>query len=225
MNRLTYIILGGLLVAIIVISFIGANLRKQEAETIAAGNPSTNVIGKKDSAVVFTEFVDFQCEACYAYYPIMKQIEEQYGDRVKFEIRYFVRKNNTSHRASWAAAQTAEAAARQGKFWEMQDKLFTNQKTWDQSPNPQEIFDGYARSIGLDMNKFAKDRTSDSVEATLQKDSEDIKKLGGNGTPSFVLNGKLLGENERPSPDVGSFQRLLDQALSDAKAANKTGSK
>lgn len=224
MNRLTYLILGGLLVAIIVIAFVGANLRKQEADLITAGKPSSNVIGKKDSPVTFTEFVDFQCEACYAYYPIMQQIEEQYKDQVRFEIRYFVRKNNTSHRASWAAAQSAEAAARQGKFWAMQNKLFTNQKTWDQSPDPQALFDDYARAIGLDMSEFDKDRISKAVEETLQKDYEDITKLGGNGTPAFTLNGKLLDESERPSPNVASFQRLLDQALSQTATSPKSGS-
>ena len=224
MNRIAYIILGAILVGVIIVAAVGGAIRKQEAANIQAGERSTNIIGKQDSPVTFTEFVDFQCEACYAYYPVMKQIEAQYQDRVKFEIRYFVRKNNTSHRASWIAAQSAEAAARQGKFWEMQDKLFTNQKTWDQSPNPQEIFDGYAREIGLDMTQYASDRTSKSVEGTLQRDYEDITKLGGQGTPAFVLNGQLVGDSERPAPDVASFQKLLDQALSQAKAPTESPS-
>lgn len=216
MSRIVYIILGLVLAGVIVAAFIGASQRKQEAANVQAGERSNNVIGKKGSPVTFTEFVDFQCEACYAYYPIMKQVEEKYKDRVRFEVRYLVRKNNSGHPASWAAAQAAESAARQGKFWEMQDKLFTNQKIWEQAPDPQAVFRGYAEELGLDMARYDKDRVSSDVEGTLQKDSDDIRALGGDGTPSFTLNGKYLGGNDRPQTNVESFSKLLDDALAKA---------
>lgn len=187
--------------------------------TTPPSNPSSNIVGKNDSPVELTEFVDFQCEACAAYYPVMQQVKAKYKDRVKFRVRYFSSKFNTAHPFSRLSAQNAEAAARQGKFWEMEEKLFVNQKTWENQQNPQLTFDQYAREIGLNMKKFSADRQSKSVDGTIERDLDDIRKLGGDSTPAFTLNGRLLSGNERPSPKLADFKKLLDKALVDAKAA------
>lgn len=191
--------------------------QKQQAAAPAGKDPSKNYTGNRKSKVELTEFVDFQCEACYTYYPIMKQIEKAYQDRVSFRVRYIAFEGG-DHTYSRIAARSAEAAARQGKFWEMQDKLFVNQKTWQVSRDPQAVFDGYAREIGLNMETFARDVSSASVDEMISKDMADAEALGVTGTPSFVLNGALLGDDRRPSPSYDSISALLDAALKKANS-------
>lgn len=174
---------------------------------------SNNTYGKLDSQVTLTEFVDFQCEACYAYYPYVKQVKELYKDRVRFEIRHFP--ISSGHQFAIQAARTAEAAARQGKFWEMHDKIFEGQKQWEQTSNPQSYFDRYAEEIGLNMEQFQTDFKSSEVMSMINKDLADVKALGGTGTPTFLLNGERLDPN--PQPTVESISQVLDEAL--AKAA------
>jgi protein-disulfide isomerase len=200
---------------VVVLGFVGfavySNQKKSTADNSSAvsSKGSSNVYGKLDSKVTLTEFVDFQCEACYAYYPYVKQVKELYKDKVRFEVRYFP--IASGHQFATQAAKNAEAAARQGKFWEMHNKLFEGQKTWEQTQNPQSYFDQYAQEIGLDMNKFNTDRVSSDVNAVVNKDLKDIKELGGSGTPTFVLNGKKLDKN--PDPTIEAFSKLLDDAL------------
>lgn len=204
---LTVIVVG--LVGILVFSNKGKDSSGGSSEASSQG--SSNYYGKMDSPVTLTEFVDFQCEACYAYYPYVKQVKEQYKDRVRFQVRNFP--IISGHQFSMQAAKSAEAAARQGKFWEMHDKIFEGQKTWEQTTDPQSYFDQYAQSIGLDMEKFKTDRTSSDVNSVVNKDLQDIKKLGGSGTPTFVLNGKKI---ENPGPSFEALSKVLDDALADA---------
>ena len=200
-----------IILAVIAFSFIGIVIfnnksKDTEASSIASSQGSSNYYGKMDSPVTLTEYVDFQCEACYAYYPYVKQVKEQYKDKVKFQVRYFP--IMSGHQFAMQAAKSAEAAARQGKFWEMHDKIFEGQKTWEQATDPQSYFDQYAQSIGLDMEKFKTDRTSSEVNSVINKDLRDVKELGGSGTPTFVLNGKKI---ENPGPE--GLTKLLDSAL------------
>jgi protein-disulfide isomerase len=183
-----------------------------ENNTAASSQGSNNVYGKLDSPVTLTEFVDFQCEACYAYYPYVKQLKEQYKDRVKFQVRNFPL--TSGHQFAMQAARSAEAAARQGKFWEMHDKLFEGQKVWERTQDPTSYFNEYAQSIGLDMTKFEADRKSSDVNAVVSKDLKDVQDLGGTGTPTFVLNGKKI---ESPGPSLEALSKVLDDALKQAE--------
>jgi len=194
---------------ITIIALFGAVVvSKNRATDTPDARPSSNYYGNLDSKVTLTEYVDFQCEACYAYYPVVKQVKELYKDKVRFQVANFP--ITTSHQFSMQAARTAEAAARQGKFWEMHNKLFENQKTWEREKNVTATFEGYAKEIGLDMEKFKADLVSSDVFSVVNKDLSNIQKLGGNGTPSFVLNGELI---ESPGKTVEGFSKLLDNAL------------
>lgn len=205
-----------IVLAVIAIAFGGIlfySKSKDKPESAGTGNSqgSTNYYGKLDSPVVLTEFVDFQCEACYAYYPHVKQVKEKYKDKVKFQVRNFP--ITSGHKFAMQAARTAEAAARQGKFWEMHDKIFEGQKTWEQSEDPTSYFDGYAKAIGLDMTKYKADFMSGSVNEVVNKDLKDVQALGGTGTPTFTLNGKKI---ENPGPSVEALSKVLDEALEKA---------
>lgn len=204
MERRFLIILG-----ILIVGFIGiVAYSKTTAPPEVKSNGSSNVFGKQDSKVTLTEYVDFQCEACYAFYPTVKEVKEKYKDRVKFQIKYFP--ISSSHQFALMAAANAEAAAQQGKFFEMHDKIFEGQKTWENAQNPQENFDAYAKEIGLDMEQFKKDIEDPKTSATVKTDLAEVKRIGGTGTPTFALNGKKI---ENPENSVEAFSKLLDSEL------------
>lgn len=178
------------------------------APSVGDGTGSKNVYGNAESKVVLTEFVDFQCEACKAFYPTVKEVKEKYKDTVKFEIRYFP--IATSHANARAAAATAQSAAKQGKFFEMHDLLFEKQDEWGESRDRTALFESYAEEIGLDMDQYRTDLTSPETQEVIQADLALVKKLGGDGTPTFALNGKKI---DNPQNTVEAFSELLDDAI------------
>lgn len=212
-----------IILAVIIIGFFSFVIFNKEKSSDSNGSASaqgsSNYYGKEDSPVTVTEFVDFQCEACYAYYPYVKQAKEKYKDQVKFQVRYFP--ITSGHQFAFQAARAAEAAARQGKFWEMHDKLFEGQKTWEQTQNPQTYFDQYAEAIGLDMNKYKADRDSADVAAVINKDLADVKELGGSGTPTFAINGKKIDKTE---PTLEALSKMIEDALKEAGVTPKPAS-
>lgn len=111
--------------------------------------------GNKDAQVTIIEYLDFECEACASYYPVVKRLSEEYKDKVRFVVRYFPL---PGHANSMTAALAVEAAGKQGKYWEMHDILYENQRDWGerQFADPK-IFENYAQQIGLDMEKYGKD--------------------------------------------------------------------
>ncbi len=201
---------------VILVGFFGLVLlnkdeSKETSDSVAAQG-SSNYYGKADSPVTVTEFVDFQCEACYAYYPYVKEVKEKYKDKVRFQVRNFP--ITSGHQFALQAARAAEAAARQGKFWEMHDRIFEGQKAWERTQNPQTYFDGYAESIGLDMAKYKADRDSADVAAVINKDLADVKEIGGSGTPTFAINGKRV---DKTAPSVEALSQMIDDALAAAE--------
>ena len=200
-----------IIILAIIVAFVGLVFysKAQEANQPAATG-SNNVYGKGDSPVTLTEFIDFQCEACYSYYPTIKEVKELYKDKVKFQVKNFP--ISSGHKFARMAAGYAEAAARQDKFWEMHDKILEGQKTWQLSSDASEYFKQYAEEIGLDMAKLDVDVKSSSVSATINADLKEVQELGGNGTPTFVLNGKKLDNIDN---SVEAFSKVLDNALAE----------
>lgn len=203
-----FIIILGVIIAVFVGVVAFGKVSQPPAPT---SEGSSNYYGNLESKVELTEFVDFQCEACYGYYPTVKQIKEKYKDTVKFRVRYFPISN--SHQYARMAASYAEAAAKQGKFWEMHDKIFEGQKTWETAKNPSTYFDSYAQEIDLDMEKMKSDQGSTLTSATINADLAAVKQLGGDGTPTFVLNGKKI---DNPSNSVEAISKILDEALAES---------
>lgn len=200
-----------IIIAAIIALFIGVVVFAKSSKPDSGGGVgSNNVYGKLDSPVTLTEFVDFQCEACYAFYPTVKEVKEKYKDKVKFQIKYFP--IVSGHANALAAASTAQAAAKQGKFWEMHDLLFVRQKVWENNPpaTRDSVFEQYAQEIGLDTEKFKADRSSDETSGIIKTDLAEVKRLGGTGTPTFILNGERI---DSPQNTVEAFSRVLDDAL------------
>lgn len=161
-----------------------------EAEAILTVVPDDHIKGNPDGKVTLVEYLDFECEACRAYYPVIKQLEAEFPNDLRVVTRYFPL---PGHRNSMTAAIAVEAASKQGKYWEMHDKLFETQETWGnkQVPNPQ-IFEQYAQEIGLDMAKFKADVADPTTKARVQRDFDASEKLGNSSTPSLFVQGKKV---------------------------------
>lgn len=157
-------------------------------EKILLGN-SRHIQGEKNAEVTLVEFADFQCPACGAAYPQIKKLLDQYQGKITFMYRHFPL---DQHKNARIAAKASEAAAGQGKFWEMYSALYQNQNEWSYSEDPTVLFKKYAVSFGLNEDTFVKAVAGDQFDKTIQNDYSDGVSLGVNSTPTFFLNGKKL---------------------------------
>jgi protein-disulfide isomerase len=182
--------------------------------------PTNHVEGSASSGVTLVEYGDYQCPYCTAYYPYVKQAVEAYKDKIQFQFRNLPL--TSLHKNAFASARAAEAAALQGKFWEMHDKLYENSDSngtsgWVVSSDPlNKYFENYARQIGLDTAKFKTDYASGAVNDSINADLDAFKKTGfEQSTPTFILDGKQV----KPGYSVEEFTRAFDAAIA-AKAKN-----
>lgn len=158
------------------------------------------VRGNENAQVVVVEFSDFQCPACAAYEPVVDRMMEELGDQVAVVYRHYPL--TSIHKNAQLAAQASEAAGRQGKFWEMHDKLFLQQTVWAEVTDPTEIFVEYAAEVGVNTEQFLADLNSDQVKELVAEDVTSGNRLGIQGTPTFYVNGKKM-------PTVRSYNEFL----------------
>jgi len=188
---------------------------KTKTTSSSTSGTSSHSSGAVSSEVELIEFGDFQCPACASFYPVVEQIRETYGDKIKFTFRNFPLV--TIHRNALASHRSAEAAGIQGKFFEMYDLLYQNQTSWAQLTNPLPVFESYAKSLKLDMAKYKTDFNSEAVNDTINADIKEGKdKYGANSTPTFILNGQKLVNTE-----IGSLELLskkIDAAIAGSSA-------
>lgn len=177
------------------------------AASDAALGSDARILGERGSSdVTFVEFLDFECEACGAAYPVVEDLRKEYAGEVTFGIRYFP---IPSHFNAERAAGAVESAARQGKLTEMYNLMYENQKEWAEQQEPKDdLFRSYAESLGLDMEQFDADYASDEVAERVQNDVQAGTDLGVQGTPTFFVNGELF----QPQT-VEDFRTALDDAL------------
>jgi protein-disulfide isomerase len=139
--------------------------------------------GNEKAAIEIVEYGDYQCPYCRAAHPVIKEIEKTFGDQIIFVFRNFPLQQ--SHRFAMVAAQAAEAAAQQNKFWEMHDSIFEHQ---------EQLSDAFlfylAEQIELDVDQFQADLESAHIIKKVEDDFESGVRSGVNGTPSFFVNGE-----------------------------------
>ena len=146
-------------------------------------NTNDHIEGNQKAAVTFVEYGDYECPACGDAYPMIKAIQEQMGDKMRFIFRNFPL--NQAHPHAKGAALAAEAAGKQGKFWEMHDLLYENQEQLEAAD-----LAGYAEELGLDLEKFQSDFADQTLSQKIQSDFSSGARSGVNGTPSFYINGE-----------------------------------
>jgi protein-disulfide isomerase len=159
------------------------------------------------SKVVLTEYGDFQCPACASYHPVVKQLLAEEGDKIYFVYRYFPL--TQVHPNAHISAQAGYAAYKQGKFWEMNDLLFEGQNDWASLTDPKNVFIEYAKSLGLNTDKFSSDMNSSEASSFVDNSLKDAVSSGLNSTPSFFINNKKID-----SPNTyDDFKKLIENEL------------
>lgn len=163
--------------------------------------------GSGESNIVLIEYSDFQCPACATYEPVLKQLIDEFGQQITFVYRHFPLRQ--IHKNAELAARSAEAAGIQGKFWQMHDLLFENQKEWSEKRRPEDIFTGYAKSLNLNQEKFKSDLGSPEIKQKVNNDYKSGVSARVQGTPTFFLNGQKL-QNLR---DYEEFKKVIQEII------------
>lgn len=168
--------------------------------------------GLEGAPVNLIEYADFQCPSCAAVNPVTEQMYVEFGDQVEFVFRHFPL--TSIHQNAMAAHRAAEAAGNQGKFWEMHDLLYERQQSWASSTNAVSIFEGYAQELGLDIEQYKTDVSSESTGRAINQSVSEGLDVGVGGTPSFFLNGEAM-----PIPQsVEEYRTVIQEAIDSANA-------
>ncbi|MDX2377579.1 thioredoxin domain-containing protein [Microbacterium sp. LRZ72] len=143
-----------------------------------------------DGAVTVVEFLDFECEACGAFYPVVEDLRNQFAGEITYIVRYFPLPGHTN---STNAALAAQAAAEQGQFEEMYHRLFETQAEWGEAQESRaEVFRGFAEELGLDMAAYDAAVADPATLARVEADFTEGQALGVGSTPTFFVDGELL---------------------------------
>jgi len=175
-----------------------------------SGADPPHVRGNPNAKVTLEEFGDFECPVCATYSVEVKKIEAEFGDRLRVIFREYPL-YPTPHKHALIAAQAAEAAGLQDRFWEMHDKLYENQKAWSEATDVMPMFIDYARQIGLDTDRFGRELNGEVVATRITQDGIRAHARAVNGTPSFFVNGKEA-KDQSWSPE--GLRQMINAALS-----------
>ena len=161
-----------------------------------------------DEQAVLVEFLDYECESCRAAYPVIEELRAEYADTVTFVHRYFPL---PGHRNSMNAALAVEAAAQQGQYEAMYQRMFETQEQWGESAEDQSaVFRGFAEDLGLDMAAFDAAVADPATQERIELDVADGEALGVGGTPTFFLDGEVLNPES-----LEGFRDAVETAATD----------
>ena len=177
---------------------VRVSLEPPRVKVAEAGRPSKGPAGAK---IEMIEFSDFQCPYCLRAFPIVKQVLQTYGDRIRFVYRNYPLPN---HPQSRPAAEAGACAAEQGKFWEYHDRLFSNQDKLSDTDLKQ-----HAVALGLNAGQFTECVNTRKYQKDVDADIEAGNELGVTGTPAFFINGRAL-DGAQP---FEVFKQVIDEEL------------
>ena len=159
------------------------NAMRPEAQmTVPVSAARDHIQGPDGAPVTLVEYGDYECPYCGAAYPVIKEIQAQMGDGLRFVFRNFPITN--SHPHAEKAAEAAEAAATQGHFWEMHDHLYEHQQQLT-----AEHLHAHAQALGLDLKRFDQELADNVYAPRVREDFMSGVRSGVNGTPTFFING------------------------------------
>ena len=162
---------------------------------------SDHIRGDENAKITVIEYSDFECPACVAAAPVVKELISSYEGKVRFVSRSFPL---PQHKLARLASYAAEAAGLQGKFYEMSDVLNEQKNEWSAEKDPTGKFKEYANGIGLDVSRFEADINSKAVKDKVARDEQNAYDMQLFQTPSFFIDGKFV-------IDIGEMKTLLDQ--------------
>lgn len=168
--------------------------------------------GGKEAKNILFEFSDLQCPACKSFHELLKpyeaagSAEHKVAQNIAFVYRHFPL--TQPHKNAMIASIAAEAAGRQGKFFQMSDLMFENQSTWENEKDPNKIFTDFAKQLKLDLVKYEKDLSAAESKNKINADVASGTRAGVNATPMFYLNGRKMNYTT-----VDDFKKQLDGAV------------
>lgn len=165
---------------------------------------------KAKKAVTLVEYGDFQCPACKAYHPVVKELLAAYPDQLKLVFKNFPL--TTLHPNAMNAAIAAEASAKQDKYFEFTDILYDHQEEWAGLPDPSQKFNEYAKSLGMDVKKFDSDQKDPEIPKLIETHRSEGTNNGVLGTPTFFIDGKKI---DNPA-NLEDFKKVISSELSKA---------
>lgn len=164
------------------------------------------IMGNPAAKVTIIEYADFQCPACASYNPIVNQLLSEYDGRIKVVYRFFPL--TSIHKNAKISGQAGYAAWKLGKFHEMKDELYSNQKDWENIGDPEKTFVEYAASIGLDRAKFTELMNSKEAQDAVSAGEAEAINIGLSSTPSF-----FIGNRQFTPSGYEAFKTLIDEEL------------
>lgn len=164
--------------------------RNSSNESDTQSSDKTNKSISADTVVTLEEFGDYQCPPCGELHPTLKKLKQEYGAHLNFIFRNLPL--TKIHKNALAAAQAAEAARIQNRFWEMHDLLYENQSLWKDDVNPRSIFTKFAGDLGLNIAQFTRDLDDKQIQMRIEADEDAAAKQGIGGTPTILINGRQL---------------------------------
>ena len=189
----------GLVVVLLVVALVYVLLSENRASAPETeGNDGPQVVRENshvlddggDAAVTVVEFLDFECEACGAFYPLVEDLREKFDGEITYVIRYFPL---PGHFNSKNAAIAAEAAAQQGRLEDMYHRLFQTQAQWGEAQESRaNLFRGFAVELGLDMAAFDEAVADPATAQRVEFDVDEGERLGVSSTPTFFIDGEQV---------------------------------
>ena len=175
--------------------------RWEAALTVPVSEDRDHIQGPAGAAVTLVQYGDYECPYCGEAYPIVKEVRARMGERLRFVFRNFP--ITTAHPHAERAAEAAEASAAQGRFWEMHDLLYENQRRLR-----DEDLHAYAEQLGLDVELFDKEMAEHVHAELVHEDFMSGVRSGVNGTPTFYINGLRHDD----SYDLETLLQALERA-------------
>ena len=175
------------------------------------GAEPAHTAGPANAPVKLEEFGDFECPPCGMFHPILKQMQEEFGDKLQVTFREFPLV--PTHQHAVAAASAAEAAGLQGKFWEMHHMIYDHQNDWKKEFDVRPIFEGYAKQVGVDVDRYKRDVDSEAVAQRIMLDGNRGHSLGVKGTPTVFINGREVPFENLPAE---KFRVVIQNELRNA---------
>ena len=185
-----------------------ANTSSSDGGKTVAPTGGGHFRGPQKAPVLLVEFGDYQCPSCGYYAPLVLEVMRRYPNDVRLEFHHYPLIQ--LHPWAMAAATATEAAADQGKFWEMHDMIYDNQEKWSKSQNAEADFVAYAGQLGLNVNQFMQSMRSPEVQNRILQDVVRARDGKVDETPTFFVNGQKLAAKPKTADE---FSAVIQAAL------------
>lgn len=217
MDKRFLAILAALVIIFVGIFAVSKNSSKSGTSSSTSTQPTSHIEGKGAKGVTMLEYGDYQCSVCEVYHTVVDEVVAKYSNDIYFQFRNLPLVS--VHPNAYAAARAAEAAGLQGKYFEINRLLYqaSNWQVWTVSTSPNSYFQNYAKTLGLDLNKFNSDISSTKVNDSINADLAEFKKTGQqSATPTFFIDGKYVSNSDLTDdngPSLAKFSAKIDAAI------------